>query len=294
MSSSWAPASPASPAAVRATGNGAERPFDRQEHGATWRRQHFDGLGQPAAGGKSPRAIPAELYDFVMSEGVGYPDLVRAWSRDLRPRHRLVDELRRRSHRNRAGQNLVGSGERHFAGAGLQERRWHPRVYKLKERFDKTWRALLKRVGAESLLLKMAGFRDSVRTNRRRPDRAAVPLDHSIHRRLQRQQEMFKRYIGPHADQCKLRGSKQYTGDGLRMAIAVGAKAVNLKYFYGHLISRKALVDDRFWPYPRFDSFVDEGILHRSKRQPFCRRRPRRRRRRQRIGAARRMSPGPR
>ncbi|HVO91994.1 MAG TPA: FAD-binding protein, partial [Terriglobales bacterium] len=37
--------------------------------------------------------------------------------------------------------------------------------------------------------------------------------------------------------------------------------AVNLKYFYGHLISRKALVDDRFWPYPRLDSFVDEGIL---------------------------------
>jgi fumarate reductase flavoprotein subunit len=45
------------------------------------------------------------------------------------------------------------------------------------------------------------------------------------------------------------------------MALAVGAKAVNLKYFYGHLIARKALTDDRFWPYPRLDSFVDEGIL---------------------------------
>ena len=44
-------------------------------------------------------------------------------------------------------------------------------------------------------------------------------------------------------------------------AIAIGAKAVNMKYFYGHLISRKALIDDRFWPYPRLDSFVDEGIL---------------------------------
>jgi fumarate reductase flavoprotein subunit len=72
---------------------------------------------------------------------------------------------------------------------------------------------------------------------------------------------MVKKHIGPSADQCKLRGSKQDTGDGLRMALAVGAKAVNLKYFYGHLISRKALVDDRFWPYPRLDSFVDEGIL---------------------------------
>jgi fumarate reductase flavoprotein subunit len=73
--------------------------------------------------------------------------------------------------------------------------------------------------------------------------------------------EMVKQHIGPHADRCKLRGSKEDTGDGLRMALAVGAKAVNLKYFYGHLISRKALVDDRFWPYPRLDAFVDEGIL---------------------------------
>ena len=73
--------------------------------------------------------------------------------------------------------------------------------------------------------------------------------------------ELVKKYIGAHADRCKLRGSKQDTGDGLRMALAVGAKAVNLKYFYGHLISRKALIDDRFWPYPRLDSFVDEGIL---------------------------------
>ena len=73
--------------------------------------------------------------------------------------------------------------------------------------------------------------------------------------------EMVCQYIGPRADQCKLRGSKSCTGDGLRMALEVGAKAVNLKYFYGHLLSRKALTDDRFWPYPRLDSFVDEGIL---------------------------------
>lgn len=45
------------------------------------------------------------------------------------------------------------------------------------------------------------------------------------------------------------------------MALEVGAKAVNPKYFYGHLLSRKALTDDRFWPYPRLDSFVDEGVL---------------------------------
>ena len=36
--------------------------------------------GSLRAGGKSPRTNSTELYDFVMSEGVGYPDLVRAWS----------------------------------------------------------------------------------------------------------------------------------------------------------------------------------------------------------------------
>jgi fumarate reductase flavoprotein subunit len=72
---------------------------------------------------------------------------------------------------------------------------------------------------------------------------------------------MVRQYIGSRADQCKLRGSYECTGDGFRMGLEAGAKTVNTKYFYGHLISRKALVDDRFWPYPRLDSFVDEGIL---------------------------------
>ena len=91
-------------------------------------------------------------------------------------------------------------------------------------------------------------------------------------------EEMVRRYIGPKADRCKLRGSRQDTGDGLRMALEAGAKAVNLQYFYGHLIARKALVDDRFWPYPRLDSFVDEGILiDRHGRRFVSRRGPRRR-----------------
>ena len=36
--------------------------------------------GSLRAGGKSPKTGAKELYDFVMSEGVGYPDLVKAWS----------------------------------------------------------------------------------------------------------------------------------------------------------------------------------------------------------------------
>lgn len=36
--------------------------------------------GSLRAGGKSPRTDPQELYDFVMSEGLAYPDLARAWA----------------------------------------------------------------------------------------------------------------------------------------------------------------------------------------------------------------------
>jgi fumarate reductase flavoprotein subunit len=74
-------------------------------------------------------------------------------------------------------------------------------------------------------------------------------------------QEMLRRYIGPGAALCKMRGARNCTGDGLRMALAAGAKAVNLNYFYGHLMTRNALVDDRFWPFPRLDVLVNEGIL---------------------------------
>jgi len=74
-------------------------------------------------------------------------------------------------------------------------------------------------------------------------------------------EEMLTRYVGPLAAQCKLRGSANDTGDGLRMALEVGAAAVNLPHFYGHLQSLRCLVDDRFWPYPRVDSLVLDGIL---------------------------------
>ena len=46
--------------------------------------------GSLRAGGKNPRTDPKELYDFVMAEGVGHPELVRAWSETC---NRAVDWL---------------------------------------------------------------------------------------------------------------------------------------------------------------------------------------------------------
>jgi fumarate reductase flavoprotein subunit len=217
--------------------------------------------GSLRAGGKSPRSNPTELYDFVMAEGVGYPDLVGAWSATC----------------GRAIDWLVG------CGVGLDEKEpgriWLDQeseisfapVYKkdvggralgkLKKRFEQLGGRYLNGIEAISLIREdgricgVAGKKQGEGIDLRSRATILSTGGFSANR------EMLRQYVGPYADQCKLRGSKSCTGDGLRMALAVGAKAVNLKYFYGHLLSRKALIDDRFWPYPRLDSFVDEGIL---------------------------------
>ena len=80
MFSLSAPAWPASPPRYARREQRRQSFVDRQEQRRIGRRQCFDGLGQPARRRQKPENDPDELYDFVMSEGVGYPDLVRAWS----------------------------------------------------------------------------------------------------------------------------------------------------------------------------------------------------------------------
>jgi fumarate reductase flavoprotein subunit len=248
-------------AAVRASEQGAKVILIDKSHGELGDGNVLMASGSLRAGGKSPRTNADELYDFVMAEGVGFPDLVRAWSETC----------------GRAVDWLIGSGVK--VDESAPGRVWLDQsgqvslapvykkdvgtraVSKLKERFVNLGGRYLNGVAAEKLLLEndcvcgVSGTKSGEPIELR--SRATILSTGGF----SANKEMVKRYIGPHADECKLRGSRQDTGDGLRMALAAGAKAVNLKYFYGHLISRKALVDDRFWPYPRLDSFVDEGIL---------------------------------
>jgi fumarate reductase flavoprotein subunit len=248
-------------AAVRATEQGAKVLLIDKSRGELGDGNILMASGSLRAGGKSPRTNANELFDFVMAEGIGYPDLVKSWSETC----------------GRAVDWLIASGVK--VDESAPGRIWLDQsgevslapVYKkdvgtralasLKERFLKLGGQYLNDVAAEELSVENG----MVRGIRAKKSSETIEL-HSRATILSTggfsaNKEMVKKHIGPSADQCKLRGSKQDTGDGLRMALAVGAKAVNLKYFYGHLISRKALVDDRFWPYPRLDSFVDEGIL---------------------------------
>jgi succinate dehydrogenase/fumarate reductase flavoprotein subunit len=217
--------------------------------------------GSLRAGGKSPRTNPRELYDFVMSEGVGYPDLVRSWSDTC---GRAVDWLIASG--VKVDENAPGrvwldqSGEVSLAPVYKKDVGTRA-LAKLKERFLKLGGRYLNGVEGIRLIVdsgRVCGLIGNGGDGEMElRSRATILCTGGF----SANKELVKKYIGPRADHCKLRGSKQDTGDGLRMALEVGAKAVNLKYFYGHLISRKALVDDRFWPYPRLDSFVDEGIL---------------------------------
>ncbi len=248
-------------AAVRASEQGAKVLLLDKSHGPLGDGNILMASGSLRAGGKSPRINAKELYDFVMSEGVGYPALVKSWSETC----------------NRAVDWLIASGVK--VDEGPSGRVWLDQcgevslapVYKkdvgtralakLKERFERLGGSYLN--GIEGVSLIMENGRVSGVCGRRTDEECQLRAGATILATggFSANKELVKKYIGPHADKCKLRGSKQDTGDGLRMALAIGAKAVNLKYFYGHLISRKALVDDRFWPYPRLDSFVDEGIL---------------------------------
>ena len=217
--------------------------------------------GSLRAGGKSPKTGAQELYDFVMAEGVGYPDLVDSWSQTC---GRAVDWLQAVGvaiEETAPGRDLARSKSEISFGPVYKKDVGPRAIASLKQRFLSLGGSYLNGIEGVSLIVendrvvgligKRAGESVELRARAIILSTGGFAAD----------KELVKQYIGAHADRCKLRGSKQDTGDGLRMALEAGAKAVNLKYFYGHLIARKALTDDRFWPYPRLDSFVDEGVL---------------------------------
>ncbi len=66
--------------------------------------------------------------------------------------------------------------------------------------------------------------------------------------------------ISPDPARLVQRNAGSGRGDGLRMALAAGARASNLLGFYGHVMSRQALENPRLWPYPWFDLVAGAGI----------------------------------
>jgi fumarate reductase flavoprotein subunit len=72
---------------------------------------------------------------------------------------------------------------------------------------------------------------------------------------------MLQQHIMPVPHQVKQRGAATGAGDGLRMAREAGAAVTRLDSFYGHLLVRDSMVNDRVWPYPELDGIAAAGIV---------------------------------
>ena len=73
--------------------------------------------------------------------------------------------------------------------------------------------------------------------------------------------DMLRQHVCPQPEKIKLRNAGTGRGDGLRMAMAAGAGAKGLAYFYGHVLSRDAMNNDRLWPYPYLDNILHTAIV---------------------------------
>ena len=206
-------------------------------------------------GGRPVRADPAELYDFVMAEGIAYPHLVKAWAETCGRALDFLESCGVARDNQLEPESPVASGPVYKRDTGRNT------LAKLKTLFVESGGVVMS--GVEATRLLTDGGRIRGVAARKGDDTAELRGRSTVLSSggFNANTDMLRRYVGAQAHRCKLRGSLACTGDALRMATEIGAKAVNLKYFYGHLHSLKALTDDRFWPYPRLDNIVNGGLL---------------------------------
>jgi succinate dehydrogenase/fumarate reductase flavoprotein subunit len=73
--------------------------------------------------------------------------------------------------------------------------------------------------------------------------------------------DLIRAHIASAPEKLLARNGGTATGDGLRMAQAVGAASTGLDMFYGHLHSRDAMNTERLWPRPYADEIAAAGIV---------------------------------
>ncbi len=208
-------------AAVRASEQGAQVLLIDKSDGEFGDGNVLMASGSLRAGGKSPKTNSKELYDFVMSEGVGYPDLVKAWSETC---GRAIDWL------TSAGVSIEETAPGRVWLDQTSETCLGP-VYKrdvgtraltsLKKRFQTLGGRYLNGIVGTKLIVEnnrvVGVIGKKYGEDMELRSRATILSTGGF----SANKELVKKYIGPHADRCKLRGSKQDTGDGLNMALAI-------------------------------------------------------------------------
>ena len=82
--------------------------------------------------------------------------------------------------------------------------------------------------------------------------------------------ELAAQYLTPVPQSVKQRNAGTGLGYGLRMARAAGAAISELNAFYGHVLSRDAMHNDRVWPYPQLDELAAAGLLVNQSGRRIC------------------------
>lgn len=73
--------------------------------------------------------------------------------------------------------------------------------------------------------------------------------------------EMMRRFITPHPENLKLRGTESGHGDGMRLAEKAGGKLIGMEAFYGHILSADSLHRDGLCPFPFLEFLASEGMM---------------------------------
>lgn len=87
---------------------------------------------------------------------------------------------------------------------------------------------------------------------------------------FQADMDRMGREVSPRPERLLQRGAATGTGDGARMAEAVGAKLVKLDSFYGHVQHLDALKNGDLWPYPVLDMIAASAVMVDGAGKRFC------------------------
>ena len=87
---------------------------------------------------------------------------------------------------------------------------------------------------------------------------------------FQADRELIREHITVDPQKIRQRNTETGRGEGLRMAMDIGAALIGLDKFYGHVLSRDALTNENLWPYPQLDVICAKGMVVTRDGMRFC------------------------
>jgi fumarate reductase flavoprotein subunit len=195
------------------------------------------------------------------SEGLARKDLARAIAKDGR---RLMQWLQGEGidivNLGGYGTNVLSPPWRTGFGLTWQNYGADIALQRLETNFQKRQGRILRGSRARALTLIFGGIEIEVE----QPDgvqKLSAPSVVIADGGFQANLDMIRAHISSAPEKLLARNGGTATGDGLRMAQAVGAASTGLDMFYGHLHSRDAMNSVRLWPRPYADELAAAGIV---------------------------------